>query len=171
MTRSRISYPISAGVACAGLAVALASGFAPRVVWNASASAPKGLYFIERRAPKRGEFALVSPRKEIAFFIENRAYLPPEARLIKHVAATEGDEVCRDGEAISINENHAAVALPADSIGRDMPRWSGCFTLGPGQFFLLNEHPKSLDGRYFGVTNADEIAGVARALWIHKSAP
>ena len=170
MTLSRAAYLLIGAVACAGLLAALALEFAPRFVWNASASAPEGLFFIEQRVPKRGEFALVTPRKEAVLFIEKRRYLPPQTPLIKRVAASNGDRVCREKVAILINGNVVATALLHDTQGRDMPRWRGCFTLGPDEFFLLNEHPKSLDGRYFGVTGADEIAGVARPVWIEERA-
>lgn len=170
MTRARISLLIIGGAACAGLLAALVMEFAPRFVWNGSASAPKGLYFIERGTPRRGEFALVAPRKEIALFIEKRRYLPPETPLVKRVAAADSDEICRENETIFINEEAVATALLRDSMGRDMPRWSGCFTLGPDEFFLLNDHPKSLDGRYFGAMSGDEIAGVARPIWTRDNA-
>ena len=34
--------------------------------------------------------------------------------------------------------------------------------LGPDEIFLMNPHPDSLDGRYFGPGDGDDIAGVAR---------
>ena len=34
-----------------------------------------------------------------------------------------------------------------------------------GEIFLLNDHPRSLDGRYFGVTDDALVMGRAHLLW------
>ncbi|MCW0197649.1 S26 family signal peptidase, partial [Sphingopyxis sp.] len=56
--------------------------------------------------------------------------------------------------------------LDRDGAGRPMPWWSGCAELGSGEYFLLMaESPASFDGRYFGVSEADDIVGKARLIW------
>ena len=50
-----------------------------------------------------------------------------------------------------------------------MPVWSGCRVLKDGEVFLLADHPKSFDGRYFGVTKTSRIIGVTRPLWTFRS--
>lgn len=41
--------------------------------------------------------------------------------------------------------------------------------LGEGEIFLLNDHPYSLDGRYFGATDIDDILGVAVPIWTYQA--
>jgi len=161
MTRGDRKIFVCTGAALLLLSFASAVKVSPKLVWNATQSAPIGLYRIEPRTPKLGDYVLVSPSKTLAEFIEERQYLPPDTPLIKRVAAITGDEICREYEAIFINKTHVADALLFDSRDREMPQWSGCFTLKINEIFLLNAHEKSLDGRYFGATKRNEIIGVA----------
>ena len=89
-------------------------------------------------------------------------YLLSKAWLIKPVAALAGDRICRLGEMITINGRFAAVAQPADKMGRALPQWQGCKTLIDGEMFLLSDREGSFDGRYFGVT--PHAALIARAV-------
>ena len=58
-----------------------------------------------------------------------------------------------------------ATALETDSHGRPMPDWQGCAVLDEHQLFLLlAETPDSLDGRYFGPTDAASIVARARPI-------
>lgn len=155
-------------IASAALLVAANANFAPKFLWNASDSAPLGLYFVAEKPVKVGDFALVFPPYQVKEFIEKRGYLPSDTPLIKRVAAMPGAEICRDGARVSINKIVIAEALKADSMGRPMPEWSGCFVLESTQIFLLNSHEKSLDGRYFGATNIADVAGVAAPLWTYE---
>lgn len=157
----------AAGISVLGLASALT--FPPKLVWNGSASAPLGLYWIDDRAPALGEFVLVAPTGKLEKFITERGYLPADIPLLKRVAALPGDEVCRESGAIFINETFVAEAQKMDSLGRDLPRWSGCFTLQNDAIFLLNDHERSLDGRYFGATKAQDVIGVAKPLRIMRT--
>lgn len=157
-------------ISVAVIGIASAVTFAPKYVWNASASALIGLYRIDSGAPAIGDLVLVKPGETLGQFITERGYLPPEIPLLKRVAALPGDEICRENEAVFINNKHVADALMTDSSGRKMPQWSGCFTLKSGEVFLLNVPEKSLDGRYFGATNAAQIIGIATPIWIRSDA-
>jgi len=148
------------------LSIAMAITFSPKFVWNASESAPIGLYYINHRQPVLGEYALIRPSNSVAIFIEDRGYLPPDTPLIKRIAALPGDEICRDSEAILINKIHVTEAQETDTLGREMPQWSGCFTLKKDEVFLLNDHLRSLDGRYFGAANLIDVIGVAVPVWV-----
>ena len=157
------------GAAIAAISIASLVKFAPMLVWNASASAPIGLYRIER--PDRlevGDYLLVRPNETLAKFIAERGYLPENISLLKRVAAVPGDEICRDNAAVLINEIRVAEAQIFDSVGRKMPSWSGCFTLQTDEIFLLNDPENSLDGRYFRATRAVDVIGVARPVWVRK---
>lgn len=138
---------------------------APLAVWNPSASAPRGLYVIIDRAPQIGDYALLYFDDETKDFAAVRGFLPGDIPAIKKIAASNGDEICRRGGAIFINEKKAALALEKDSQGRPMPVWSGCVVLGDDEFFVLNDHPGSFDGRYIGMTKRGQIVGVAILVW------
>lgn len=155
--------PLTAGaVSIVALGLAMATDFTPRLVWNASASAPIGLYRIKvGTRPRIGDFVLVELEPALEKFITERGYLPPKIPLIKRVAALPGDEVCRQNRAIFVGKIHVADALFLDSTGRKMPTWSGCFTLKCDEIFLLNAPENSLDGRYFSATKLSGVIGVA----------
>lgn len=139
----------------------------PLVVWNASASLPRGLYRISApRTPRAGDLVLARTPPAFASMFAERGYLPAEVPLLKRVAATSGSTVCRNGVAILIDGQPRATAQIVDRVGRPMPAWSGCRTLGATDLFLLiPEHPASLDGRYFGPTSVALVIGRAQPLW------
>jgi len=161
--RNRRFVPLTAGAVSIGaLGLAIAYEFSPILVWNASASAPIGLYRIKAGAhPRIGDFVLVEPDPSLEQFITERGYLPPKIPLIKRVAALSGDNICRHDQAILVANIHVADALFFDSAGRKMPVWSGCVTLKSDDIFLLNAPENSLDGRYFGATRMSRVIGVA----------
>lgn len=161
MKPRRILLFALAAVSVAALGVASCFDFAPAVVWNASASAPVGLYRIENRAPRIGDFVLIKPDARLENFIVARGYLPENTPLLKRAAALSGAKICRQDTAIVIDGNHVAEALRVDSEGRDMPVWQGCLSLSEDEVFLLNAPANSLDGRYFGATKRTQIIGVA----------
>lgn len=72
-----------------------------------------------------------------------------------------GDEICRNGHEILINDQPVAIAKERDSNRRNLPTWSGCRVLQADEFFLLTPHPASLDGRYFGPIKQQDLDGVA----------
>lgn len=152
------------------LGVASALDFTPRLVWNASASAPIGLYLIRDRAPEPGEFVLVTQNESLEKFITERGYLPKDVPLLKRAAALSGAQICRVGEAIFIDGMHIADALLFDSRARNMPVWERCFLLSETEIFLINAPENSLDGRYFGATDLRDVIGVARPLLVGESA-
>ena len=142
--------------------------FRPRVIWNASASAPIGLYWVQDPEPlTREDLVLASLPGSMRPLAAERRYLPPHVGLIKHVAALSGDQVCSDGMRITIDGNEVAIRLTVDHEGRPMPLWTGCRSLKSEDVFLLMKGvPTSFDGRYFGVTSRGFIIGRLVPLWI-----
>lgn len=139
---------------------------APRLVWNASASAPVGIYAVTPQAwAEPGNVVIAWPPARYRRVAAERRYLPINVPLVKRVAAYGGDKVCARGQRISINDRPAALRRTDDAKGRPMPTWSGCIRLHGRQLFLLNANPASFDGRYFGVTDGKDVIGKARLLW------
>lgn len=139
-----------------------------RFIWNRTDSAPIGLYGLKNDPLSYGDWVIVSAQSEQALWAFEHGFIGPDWPLIKSVAGLPGDEICRDGREIWINGTITATALLVDSRGRDLPVWSGCRVLKPGEVFLLNDHAHSLDGRYFGVTDAEDVDGVAVLLFQFK---
>jgi conjugative transfer signal peptidase TraF len=135
----------------------------PRLVWNASASAPIGLYLIQPdRDPPLDRLVAIAPPPHLGRWMAVRGYLGENVPLLKHVAAKGGQRVCRIGGTVSIDGRPVAVALASDRAGRPLPVWRGCRTLKAGELLLLNPaHPDSLDGRYFGPLRASTVLGRA----------
>lgn len=144
----------------------------PRLVWNASASAPLGLYWAGVPAVlNRGEFVLAELPRPMRHLAARRGYLPLGVPLVKRVAALPGDHVCTIGRAILIEGQVAALQRKRDSEGRILPRWRGYRRLlGDEILLLMTEVPDSFDGRYFGPTRSDEIIGVLTPLWTWPAA-
>lgn len=139
---------------------------APWLVWNASASAPMGLYRVLPGHAVRGDLVLVRTPSSVQQLAAERGYLPSNVPLVKRVAALDGDVVCAAGDAISINGRVVAKRLARDRLGRRLPSWSGCLRLDGGEAFLLMESvADSFDGRYFGPVPTAEIIGRLVPLW------
>lgn len=133
----------------------------PKLIWNASASAPIGLYAVVSDDDRSiGDLVVVDPPKSLAIYLDERGYLPEGVPLLKHIAALPGQRVCRDGAAVTVDDITLAQAQPLDRFGRGLPVWQGCHIVAETELFLLNpSHPDSLDGRYFGALPADAVIG------------
>lgn len=157
------------GIGAVGIAVVLSTVAlppAPRLVWNASASAPIGLYAVSPGiAALPGDMVVARLPKPYQRLAATRGYVPLNVPLVKRVAAAAGDEICALGRQIFLNGQPVAERLAVDRAGRPMPHWSGCRQLCGDQRFLLMDAPASFDGRYFGVTEGVDIVGKARLLW------
>ncbi|MBV9528265.1 MAG: S26 family signal peptidase, partial [Sphingomonas sp.] len=77
----------------------------PRLLWNASASAPTGLYRIHPNAALRtGDTVAASTPNTVRALADRRGYLPANVPLVKRVAAGRGSLVC-------------AISLPCQEAG------------------------------------------------------
>lgn len=168
--RSRRRRLTRRGLAVCGLALLLGTTIAlpprPVLVWNASASAPVGLYGVGGEHLRPGDMVIAWPPDHIRRLAARRRYLPANVPLVKRVAAAHGDTACAWGNRILVNGRLAATRLARDGAGRPMPRWSGCITLRHGAMLLLMaDSAASFDGRYFGPTDRDDVVGKATLLW------
>ena len=164
MTRARYIM-----VTVAALAAVIAGSIptAPRLVWNASASVPIGLYTIapvgRLAAP---DLVAVMPPEPFAGFMVARGYVGRDVPILKHVTGLPGQRICRDGAAITVDGRHLGEARERDSQGRDLPVWQGCRTIVEGEVFLMNPAVSdSFDGRYFGPFPASAVIGRASPLF------
>jgi type IV secretory pathway protease TraF len=127
---------------------------------NLSSSVPLGFYRLERLAPplQRGTLVVLSAPASM------RPWWHSFASFLKPVAAVAGDEVCGVEGALFIHgEAYGPIYTEAD--GKPLPHLDGCQVVPQGAVFLASTQPKSLDGRYFGVTPIADLTARAVALW------
>ena len=164
---TRLGSFIAMCIAILGLCAPVVVQPAPRLIWNATASTPIGLYALRPAAQLRVmELVAVQPPAPIARYLAIGGFLPLGVLLLKHIAALPGQTVCRVNDTITVDGIATGEAHDRDHLGRPLPRWSGCRTLQPGQVFLMNPTvPDSLDGRYFGPFPATSIVARAVPIW------
>ncbi|WP_231858568.1 S26 family signal peptidase [Thalassospira xiamenensis] len=140
----------------------------PWLVWNASPSAPVGLYRMISGVPQKGDFVLVRTPKQVSALASSRHYIPANVPLVKRIAATAVDHICAHHRVILINGHAVARQLERDSSGRKMLLWQGCRLLQEGEYFLLmTEVPASFDSRYFGPVMRENLIGRLVPLWVN----
>jgi conjugative transfer signal peptidase TraF len=165
---TRFGYVMTAYVGAMGTIVTAFVHPFPRLIWNASASVPIGLYRMRSVAvPKPGDLVAVRPPASLSAYMAMRRYLPFGVPMLKHVAAVPGQTVCRKGSAILVDRHRIGAARPRDHAARPLPVWSGCRLLRRGEIFLMNPKvPDSFDGRYFGPLPVSAIVGRLTPVWI-----
>lgn len=158
------------GAAVGLLAFTSAADLPTRLVWNASASVPIGLYAVQPDGRYRpGVIVLVQPPEPLAAFLADGGYLPRGVPLLKRVEALPGARVCRHGRTLTVNGQRRAEVRERDRFGRPLPVWMGCVEVAEGQLFLLNADASgSLDGRYFGPISASSVVGRAAPLFVRE---
>ena len=145
---------------------------APRLIWNATASVPIGLYVARAsHGPSLGDLVAVRLPEDLSSWVVERGYVGTDTLLLKRVTAVSGMTACRHDLDITIDGTVVAQAASNDRQGRPLPRWTGCVTIGSDEVFLLVAGvADSLDGRYFGPLLEDTIIGRAIPLWTYGGA-
>lgn len=172
MTAAR-SLPMAALAAAGCLLVGVGGSdrFAPRLLFNTTASAPMGFYSLRPGMPVAGDWVAITPPPALARWMAMRRYLPLNVPLLKQVAALPGQLVCGQGDILLIDGEPVARARPKDRRGRALTPFRECRRLRAGELMLVNAQSDSLDSRYFGPLPADGVLGRARPLWTWKAQP
>lgn len=167
---SRVIIVLATAFAAIGVSYPALTPMPIKLIWNASASVPTGLYEINCDGPfEITDLVAVDAPEPLAIFLAQRGYLPKGLPLLKHVRAVAGQTVCRTSLAITVDGIEAGSALERDRAGRELPVWQGCQRIRAGEIFLMNwQVPDSLDGRYFGPISTDQIIGRAVPLWTNE---
>jgi conjugative transfer signal peptidase TraF len=154
-----------------GLIAAATIDHRPSLIWNASASAPIGLYAVRSTGTTAvDQLVLYAPAPALAEFMAARRYLPTGVPLVKTIVAITPSRVCRDGSRVTVDGVPVALALPADRIGRPLPTWSGCRRMRTDEVFLLSPGvPDALDSRYFGPVPRSRIMARITPIWTRKA--
>ena len=163
---SRAAHVLLTTVASVGMAYAATVPTSLKLIWNVSASVPVGLYSVEPADTLEiTDLVAVMPPPPLAAFLIARGYIGEGTPLLKRVMGLPGQDVCRLGNAITVDRLPLGEALPRDRLGRDLPVWQGCRRIAPGHLFLMNpDVSDSLDGRYFGPISSTSVIGRAMPL-------
>jgi len=169
---TRAGYVMVTAAAALGIAIAGLVPTAPRLIWNASASVPIGVYTV---APadwiEVSDLVAVNPPEPFASFMVERGYVARNVPLLKRVIGLPGQRLCRTGRSITVDGAPLGEARDHDSLGRDLPVWQGCRVVAEGEVFLMNpDVGDSLDGRYFGPFPASAVIGHAIPLFTDEDA-
>ncbi|WP_206455674.1 S26 family signal peptidase [Aurantimonas marina] len=164
---TRLAWAFATLVATTGIAASTLVYTPTKLIWNASASTPIGLYAVQpiERLEVTDLVAVDAP-EPLASFLADGGYLPPGVPLLKRVVGLPRQQVCRVGVTITVDHVEMGQARETDRLGRAMPDWQGCHRIAAGEVFLMNpDVSDSLDGRYFGPLPASSIIGRAVPLW------
>lgn len=163
---TRVGWAIATCAATLGVGLSAFFRPLPKLIWNASASVPIGLYVVHPASALHvTELVAVQPPSALASFLDERHYLPRGVPMLKRVLALPGQTVCRAHRTITVDGIAMGDALDRDSRGRSLPSWQGCRRIHDGEVFLMNRRSKdSLDSRYFGLLPVTAIRGRADPL-------
>lgn len=168
---TRFGYVLATYFSVMGVAIAAFIPTPLRLVWNASASVPIGLYDLDLpRHLEIGDLVAVMPDKPLADFMVDRGYIGRGVPLMKRVMGLPGQRVCRTGNAVTVDAVPLGDALGRDSQGRELPVWQDCRHIADGDIFLMNPDVRdSLDGRYFGPIPARTVIGKAAPIYTDEA--
>jgi conjugative transfer signal peptidase TraF len=145
-----------------------AARLATHLVWNDTASVPRGLYW--RRptwSAAVGRTVVLPVPARGQPLVTQRHYLPRGVDLMKLVVAMPGDRVCLDGHAYRVNGRVIAAVRATDSRGRALDPYRFCGEVPLGQAFVATSSPLSFDSRYFGPVPLATLT-VVRPLWTYS---
>lgn len=154
-------------IGLAALLIPLAIPNRVHLVYNPSASVPRGWYrIVSVDSLQVGSIVLARLPAPAAALAAQRGYLPAGVPLLKRIGAVAPQRVCLDGAAVRIEDVPVATVMRADGRGRPLSAWSQCRRLAHGELFLLsNTNPASFDSRYFGTIRASDVIGDAQPIW------
>lgn len=163
-----VLYPLPAMFfAVLGIVFASVGDPSYKVIYNASASVPRGWYGVHpAHSLAVGMLVLVRLPEVARRIADERHYLPAIVPALKVIAAVPGDDVCEQDSVVTINGQFIARARTRDGSGRPLVSWSGCRVLESAELFLLNaRNDASFDGRYFGPVDNSRVIGTAFPIW------
>jgi type IV secretory pathway protease TraF len=107
----------------------------------------------------------VSLPEPVATFTVARGYRSHRGWFFKRLAGGPGATVCRGAWGWSVDGAWLGNVQVADSRGRALPVWRGCFVVPEGHVVVVGDHPRSFDSRYFGAIAFHHVLAQAEALW------
>lgn len=142
---------------------------------NRTHSLPKGLYWVVRREPRRGdvvafwpsdspEFRQARRRGYIIGGVYNDSGRGGYGLMLKRLLAVPGDVVSIGDTGITVNGQAVPNSRPLarDNVGDPLPVVRiDQYRLGENEALFISDHlPRSFDARYFGVQDIRQIVDV-----------
>ena len=116
---TRFGYVMTTYFAMLGIGALAFFHPAPRLIWNATASTPTGLYALRPLGSLHAlELVVVRPPEPIASYLADGGFLPKGVPLLKHVMALPGQIVCRAGDIVTVDQVEVGVAQAASRAQR-----------------------------------------------------
>jgi type IV secretory pathway protease TraF len=150
-------------IAATGLLLSTIGGTNPLCIWNASNSAPKGLYRLQPEiALSVTELMAAQPADVLATFLDLDGYLPIGVPMVKRVVALPGQTICRNDLSMASRLGRRTNAT-GEGV-RSSLAWM--LIIADGDVFVMNWQPVgSLDSRYLGSLLASAVIGRAVSAW------
>lgn len=138
--------------------------------FNADQSMPLGAYWFIPGAVQRDDIAQACLPSALAQYALQRGYLERGGScadgsipIVKVIAATSSDRIVIADDGVSIDGKPwpDSALRRYDSAGRrvDLRLPSGRYSCAPDSVFLMGEHPRSWDSRYWGCVPLTTVAG------------
>ena len=128
---------------------------------NLSPSVPYGLYRLTALGAPLARGTLVMLPVPARVQAWHHWWIP----LLKPVAGVPGDTVCHLDHTLFINGTSYG-PIHQEAHGQPLPQPdAGCHTVPEGMVFLASQAPRSLDGRYLGMTPVATLTAVVTPLW------
>ena len=86
-------------------------------------------------------------------------------KLLKKVGCATGHRLTVNNGAYYCDENYLGHALAQDAKGNPLPQFIFNGLVPAGSLFMVGNHPRSYDSRYFGFIHADTVLKKAYPLW------
>ena len=117
---TRMAWAFTTCLATWAVAISAFVHLPTKLIWNASASVPIGLYTVQQPdSVGLTDIAVIDPPEPLAEFMSGRGYLPLGVPLLKQVAGLPGQRICRTDLTITIDGVEMGNALERDRLGRD----------------------------------------------------
>jgi conjugative transfer signal peptidase TraF len=131
---------------------------------NLSPSVPQGVYRLAAVSTPLARGTLVVLPVPVAVRSWHSRWQP----LLKPIAAIAGDAVCVQQGSLWV-EGQWYGPVYDEAGGQVLPRLDGCHLVPEGAVFLASPRPRSLDGRYFGMTRIAALTARAVPLWTWRN--
>lgn len=144
---------------------------------NVSPSIPLGIYKMEAitKELQEGDLVEVQIPEDLLEIMKERGYKAKTKNQIvktflKYIRGTPGDEIILEttklklGKTITKNGEVLGIALYRDTYGQSFSL-PDRFIVQKGEYFIMGEHYKSYDSRYFGPVDGIYITRKAIPIW------
>lgn len=157
-------FILRAGIALIGIAIGVVVGIFGYCLpgrlgycLNITPSEPVGIYRLVPGGIARGALVVLKQPDDSAVL---RRYAPAHLPLIKRVAAIAGDMVEVGARGVYVNGNRWPESAPLthDQEGRSLrPYPFGVYRVAEGMLWVMSNHSRGLDSRYFGPVPAGSV--------------